>query len=773
MFELKLLEYPQILDIIASYAVLNETKEAIKKIEPSSDKDEVLRLLKETDEMKEAIIRFGLTDIDPFVFKESLERLRLGAPIQVNEFLELLKLILNSSRIQIYYKKWETAGISLVVLNESIGKMVSLETLKEAIYDVMDESGAIFDNASPDLTRIRKRIKSEEGRLSEKMDSILRNEASKLSDTLITIRDGRKVLPVKAECKSQIPGVVYGESASGQTVFIEPYVTIEIENSIADLKEQEKREIDRILYALSVNASTFYESIAYDYEAIVHEDFVASKAYYAREIQAIRPEIQEEINLINARHPLIDPKVVVPNTIALKKNETMIITGPNTGGKTVVLKTLGLLSLMAQSGILIPVSEGSTTTILKGVYADIGDEQSIAQSLSTFSSHMTRIVRILKEATPSSLVLLDELGSGTDPREGASLAIAVVDYLRKENLFSVATTHYPELKAYAYSHDGVINASVEFDVDTLKPTYRLLSGIPGKSNAFLISKRLGLPDDIIEAAKNVSSEFSDHTSDLIMKLEEEAAEVNRMKEKYASLIKEESLLVDESRSSLSEERSRLNKRLQDINTQRNQILEKTQREADRLLADIQKLKNEMNEGKEVKDNVIIEAKSKVSSLYEDKLIKLESDHKEIKVGDHVRVLSFDKVGTVSEIKGKKYTVSLGSLTSVFKLDEIEYVGSAPSDKKVYAPKESTLNINVESRLDLRGMRYEEALEALDSFIDQAALTNLDKVEVIHGYGTLALRNMVINYAKTHDIIKSYRPGGETEGGNGVTVMYLK
>ena len=773
MFYTKLLEFPKILEIIKSYAVLDETKEDILSIEPMTDKDLIIKTLKEVDEARELTIKLGKLDLSYFKFSEVLNRIRLNAPLSIPEFYEVLHLCENIARLQVYTKKIQSLEIDTSVLDESFSAVMSLKTIRDSINKILDNDGGVLDSASNLLYQTRKRIQLEESRLSSKISQLLDSLSSKLSDNIITIRNGRKVLPVKVEYRNQVDGIVQGESSSGQTVYIEPFQTIEIENKIESLKEEEKREIDRILYSLSIEIASYFEDINTDYEIIKHIDFVYSKAYYAIDTNSVMPKISKDINLINARHPLIDKDKIVPNTIKLNEYKTMIITGPNTGGKTVVLKTLGLLSIMNQSGILIPVEVDSTIPVFSGIYSDIGDEQSIEQSLSTFSSHMNRIVSILNEFENDSLILIDELGSGTDPKEGASLAISIIDYLKDFNIYSAITTHYPELKNYAYLNDFIVNASVEFNVETLKPTYKLIIGFSGKSNAFLISERLGLKKDIISHAEEISLGLKDSSSTLMETLEKEEERARLEKEKYEAL--NESLKEDIRRQKEEYEKTRLalKKEYDEINTKKSMILERAQRQADHLLDSIENLKDKLEREKEIEDKDLKEIKKKVDDLYESKLMPKTKSNHEIKVGDKVRVIEFNQVGDVLSIKGDKYQVQLGQFRSVFSKDEIEYEETKAEIKQIIKSKKDFTAKQVNTRLDLRGMRYEDAKAALDSFIDDATMNNIDHFDVIHGYGTLTLMNLVKKTAEFDPRIKSYRPGEENEGGRGVTVLYLK
>ncbi|MBR4236815.1 endonuclease MutS2 [bacterium] len=775
MFELKLLDYPKILKQVASYAYLEETKKNILNLKPSTDKDFILSYLDEVYEIKNIIYRLSSIDYQPFDLDITIDRLRISAPLNQNEFMEINKLIYDVNRTFSYFSQTSNVSLETTSISKYINELVKLKEAKDLIDYVFDFEGNIMDNASSELYRIRKSIRQCESECTQRLNEMIRTHESLLSEAIITIRNGHRVIPVMSKYRSKIKGIVFDESQSGQTVYIEPYFASELENKITILKNNEKNEIERILLDLSVSISKYYNEIKKDLDVILKFDDLFARGEYAKEIDAEKVEIADYIDLIDARHPLIDKKVIVPNTITLRDRNTMIITGPNTGGKTVVLKTLGLLSLMVQSGLLIPVKEGSKTVIFSGIYADIGDEQSIEQSLSTFSSHMSRIVSILKRIEENSLVLLDELGSGTDPKEGASLAISILDFLRERNLYTVCTTHYPELKLYAYEHDSIENASVEFDVNTLKPTYKLIIGISGWSNAFLISSRLGLNPEIIKNAKSKSLEFKDKESHLIRKLEKDSLRVKKLKEEYLSLKTDFEIEAENHRNEMKEEKEKISKKYDEISEEKSKILERTRKEATIILDELEQIKKDLDANKEIKNNAIRDLRGRINSLYEVKEIKKKRADDIINVGDNVKCLAFDEVGKVIKIENNKYTVQLGSMVSVFKKNEIEYVELYDPYKSIISDKGSSSNLktNVSSRLDMRGMRVDEAKEALEKFIDDAIYANLNEVEIVHGFGTLALRNMVIDYCKTHKEIKRFRSGEEHEGGRGVTICYFK
>ena len=772
-FDLKLLEFDKIIEKIKKYAVLDETLDTLSSLFPYEDDLLIIKALKETSDMLEIIKYYGSIDFIPYKLSNVLPRIRIKAPLEIVDFLELIKLSTNVYKMLGLLKK-SKANIELSSLPNYLDTLTNLIDMENAIRNIMDPTGEIFDSASPLLHSLRKSLRIEESNLDSKFASILRSEGDKLSDQIITIRNGRRVIPVKSEYKSHIKGIFHGTSASGLTSFIEPFAIIEIENKIEDIKDKINKEISRILFELSLKVAEYYPIIQSDYDIINYFDFLSSKAEYAKEIYAVMPNVGDNTELIQARHPLIDPEKIVPNDIRINLGTSMIITGPNTGGKTVVLKTLGLLTLMAKSGILIPVKEGSTIALPKNVFADLGDEQSIEQSLSTFSSHMTKIIYIINHLEEKSLVLIDELGAGTDPVEGSSLAKAIINYLKKTKIYLVVSTHYSSLKIYAYNTKDVVNASVEFDEESLKPTYKLLIGIPGSSNAIIISKRLGLDESIIKDAE-ISEEDKTDIEKTIKKIEDESLALKNVKEEYELKLSDLNKVIARTNEELAEKRRKINKEIDDLEANKTKILIKTQRSANKILDEIEELKEEIKKSNKYKENEIVDAKAKISSLYESKeLVKKTSNSKELKVGDKVNIVAFSKTGFLTGIKNGKYYVSFGNMNSSFKKEELEYVPNEDEKPITYSSLQSVkVQTDVKTRLDLRGKRYEEALSMLDQFLDDAILTGVDKVTIIHGFGSLALRNMTIDYAKTHSQIKNYRSGDAHEGGNGVTILYLK
>lgn len=641
----------------------------------------------------------------------------------------------------------------------------------------------ISDKASSTLNGIRRNLKEKNSSVRDKINSIVRANAKYLQDTLYTMRGDRYVLPVKAEYKGAVPGLVHDQSSTGATLFIEPMSLVNLNNEIKELKLKEKAEIERILMDLSNRVYENIETVESNYKILTELDFIFAKGKYASSLNAICPEVNEDrsFDIIQGRHPLIDPKVVVPSDIYLGKEfNTLMITGPNTGGKTVTLKTVGLLHLMGLSGLLIPAKDASSISFFTKIFADIGDEQSIEQSLSTFSSHMTNIVKIMKEADDSSLVLFDELGSGTDPVEGAALAIAIIDTLREQEARLIATTHYSELKGYALRTAGIENASVEFDVETLRPTYRLLIGVPGKSNAFEISKRLGLQDDVINKAKsNISSEnlqFEDLIRDLQEKsilANRDAREAKRIKIEAEELKKK----YDEKFKKLEEVRD---KAYNEARREAKDIIAKAKDEADEILKAMRELeKLGISQGgrarleeerKKLKDSL----EKKEESLYKIRENTGEVIEKVI-LGMDAYLPSLNQnviIITMPDSRGE-VQVEAGIMKINVKLKDLRKVNNTPN-KKEKKKRELKLNLkSIESRVDLRGMDAEEACYKTDKYLDEAYMANLGEVTIVHGKGTGVLRKAINDMLKRHPHVKSYRLGEYGEGGDGVTIAILK
>jgi len=769
--ETRKLEFEKILMQIRDYTITDLAKTDVLLLKPLVNQKMIKKLLEETYEAMIFIQRLNETPLTGVLnIKESLKKAEIGSILNIEEFLRIVSHQEAISRNQTYIKKIHQLDIESDALDGYYQNLISLPKLKEEIETVIDKTGKIYDNASIKLSKLRKKIKILEERIETKINSLLRQEANKLTDSLITIRNNRLVLPIKAEYKNSFKGVVHDLSSSGETVFMEPISCFVLNNELQNLLLEEKKEVDRILKELTKSVGENVLSLRSNLDILTYLDIVFAKAKHAIKFNSSKPSLTEnEINLLNARHPLIPQAEVVGNNINFHDYHHIIITGPNTGGKTVTLKTLGLLSIMLQSGILIPVDEGSKTVVFSGIFADIGDEQSIEQSLSTFSSHISKITYIMKNVKSKSLVLLDEIGSGTDPKEGASLAISIINYLRKFNLYSMVTTHYPELKTYAFDLDDTINASVEFDIDTLKPTYKLKIGVPGTSNALEIAKRLGLNASVIEAAKKVSLSFDTDVSHLIKKLEKQSIELEETILKY----KEEINLLKSKQEKLDklyiEEKVRQNKLLSDLENEKRIELEKLESKAKKIINDL----NELKQSATFKEHELARLKHEAKSINQIDDSYQKTVQTKISVGDKVLIIPYQRNGIVNKkLPHGKYEVLMGSLTVTLLESDLEYIDTP---KKVVNPIKGTVLKTSEAKmeLDLRGYRYLDAIDELDKFVDTCLINNLEFAYIIHGYGTGALKKAVDEFVKNNSQIKKMRPGGQNEGGKGVTVIYFK
>jgi len=672
-------------------------------------------------------------------------------------------------------------GEKLPILSEQTEQIPVLTELEHDIKRAVDENGEILDSASSTLREVRSQIRIHEGRIRERLESMIRskNAQKMLSDAIVTIRNDRYVIPVKQEYRHHYGGIVHDQSSSGQTLFIEPESIVQLNNQLKQLKLKEQEEIEKILRELSAKVQENADELLVIVQVMGDLDFIFAKAKLAKSMKASKPLMNREgyIRIHQARHPLLPIEEAVPNDIELGKDYTaIVITGPNTGGKTVTLKTIGLLTLMAQSGLQIPAQEGSEMAVFHSVFADIGDEQSIEQSLSTFSSHMVNIVDILKEVTGESLVLFDELGAGTDPQEGAALAISILDEVLEVGARVVATTHYPELKAYGYNRDGVINASVEFNVETLSPTYRLLIGVPGRSNAFEISERLGLNHKIIERARQYTGADTNEVENMIASLERSRKLAEKEEQEARDYLKSAEKLLKDLQNQMQEFYEKKEEMYSRAEREASKIVEKAKEEAEEIIRHLRKLRLEKNA--EVKEHELIEARKRLSDAMPE-IDKKTPQPKAKKTrsfmpGDEVKVLSFGQKGTILEkVDGNEWLVQVGILKMNVNESDLEYI---PSQKKVDPKPLATVkgkDYHVGLELDLRGERYEDALIKVEKYIDDAVLAGYPRVSIIHGKGTGALRKGVQELLKRHRSVKSIRLGEAGEGGSGVTVVELK
>ncbi|MBT2762617.1 endonuclease MutS2 [Paenibacillus sp. ISL-20] len=784
---LQTLEYRKILNTLTQYTQTSMGSARAETLMPDTDLEAVKDLLAATDQaytvdrLKGNPSFRGITDIN-----DALKRARIGGTLNPHELLAASNTIHGSRRIKRFIAAiHEDEEIEILYnLSDLISEQKPLE---DAIRLCIDDAAEVLDSASAELSQIRRELRGGEVRIREKLESMIRSQsvAKMLQDQLITIRGDRFVIPVKAEYRSHFGGIVHDQSGSGATLFIEPESIVAMNNKLRETRMREEREIEVILQKLTAQVGEQAELLSIDLDLIGQLDFIFAKARLAHVMKASLPRMNDRgyIKLRKGRHPLIPADQVVPLDVELGNSYTsIIVTGPNTGGKTVTLKTIGLLNLMAMSGLFIPAEEGSQMCVFDAIYADIGDEQSIEQSLSTFSSHMTNIIRILSQMTPKSLVLLDEVGAGTDPAEGSALAISILEHIHRMGCRMIATTHYSELKAYAYERKGVINASMEFDINTLSPTYRLLVGVPGRSNAFAIAERLGLPGSILEFARGEVKEEDQRVEHMIASLEENrhTAEVEREKaEQVRKEMEELRLRHQHELQKLEEQKDKL---VDKARTEARQIVDKARSEAEEIIADLRKIAQE--EGASVKEHKLIAARKRLDDAepQQGKMTAGQRSAKQqrsIEPGDEVRVSSLNQKGHVVEMAGsKEAVVQLGIMKMKVALDDLELLSNPAANAK-QAPKQHatvlkrTRDTNIRNELDLRGANLEEALIEVDRFIDEAFLGNLGQIYIIHGKGTGILRTGIQDYLRKHKHVKSHRLGNYGEGGNGVTIAELK
>ena len=787
---LKTLEYDKIIEQLTSRASSLLGKRKCENLQPSASLGEIEHLQRQTQDaltrlFQKGTISFGgARDV-----RGSLKRLEIGSSLGIQELLSICSVLENSSRVKAYGRR-ENSDIPRDSLDDLFDALEPLGTLSAEIRRCILSEDEISDDASPALRQIRRSIKNTGERIHNQLAGMVNGSArSYLQDAVITMRNGRYCIPVKAEYKNQVPGMIHDQSSTGSTLFIEPMAVVKLNNDIRDLELKEQAEIEAILASLSELAAQNRESIQYDLETLTELDFIFARASLAMDQKATRPLFNTDgyINIRKGRHPLIDKDRVVPIDIHLGKEfHLLIVTGPNTGGKTVSLKTVGLLTLMGQSGLHIPALDRSELSIFTEVYADIGDEQSIEQSLSTFSSHMTNVVSFIEKADRNSLVLFDELGAGTDPTEGAALAIAILNYLQKQGIRTMATTHYSELKVYALSTAGVENASCEFDVETLRPTYRLLIGVPGKSNAFAISGKLGLPDFIIDEARKQISQEAESFEDVISQLEEsrvtlerEQEEISRYKEEIASLKKD----LETRQEKLD---SRKEKILQDANEQAHAILREAKEYADKTMKDFHRFGKENISVKEMEQERQ-RLREKMNKVEKKMTIKKKAapaktlKPSDLHLGDGVKVLSMNLKGTVSTLPDSRgyLFVQMGIMRSKVHISDLvilqdDPVITAPNLQRTQTGKiKMSKSASVGVEINLLGKTVDEAVAELDKYLDDAYLAHLPSVRIVHGKGTGALRKGVHQYLRRQKHVKSFRLGEFGEGDAGVTIVEFK
>ena len=779
------LELPRVLDMLADQAVTEEGKDKARRLRPETDPVEVTALLAETTAAVEKMVLGGspaFAGVRPVA--GSLQRANMGGSLNTRELLDIAKVLAAARSAKEYGEGDAEKKTPIDVLFHSLRPNRFLE---DKITGSIVGDGELADSASPELASIRRHMRATESKVRDILQRIISSSQAKyLQESIITQRSGRYVVPVKSEFKNEIPGLVHDLSGSGSTFFIEPMGVVKANNELRELQAKEEKEIDRILAELSAEAASFREDINLDYELLIRLDVIFARAKLSNKMHAMAPGLSTKgLNLRRARHPLLPPKTAVANDLSLGESfDTLVITGPNTGGKTVTLKTIGLLTLMAQCGLHIPAGDGSVIKVCKRVLADIGDEQSIAQSLSTFSSHMSNIVGILEETDDETLILLDELGGGTDPVEGAALASAIIDHARSLGAMVAATTHYAELKVYAMTTPGVENASCEFDVETLAPTYRLLVGIPGKSNAFAIARRLGISEEIIQdAAARVDAE-NVRFEDVLTKLDHQRQEMEKEQRQAAQLrreMEEASAKAQAYRDQLQKEKEKAEARAK---AQARAILDDARRTADQVfqeLGDMRKKAQKEQNWQKVNDqraglrHKLNEAEDKLGARPQAAVPPMLRPAKKgdtvtiLKTGTQASVLSVNKDGVLQ--------LQAGILRITAKQDEVRVVeGETQSQKAakqyIRRTEHKLRSLGAKAEVDLRGMTTDEAELTLAQFLDRAMVSNLTQVTVIHGKGTGAVRKAVHAYLKRCKGVASFRLGRYGEGEDGVTIVEL-
>lgn len=785
----KILELDKILSALSAHTSFSGSAELAAELAPVSSIDEVDERLSLTEETFFLMARYGAPTITRIHSVASpLKRAEIGAvlsPVELLRIGEVLRMIRSVSEWRSRFSNEETK------LDFLFFALSPNRFLEDSIHNAILSEEEIADNASPELATIRRKIRSAESRAREALEKIVRGQSYQkyLQDNIITIRDGRFVVPVKAEYRTEISGLIHDTSSSGATLFIEPMAAVSANNEIRILHGKEQEEIERILSELSASCASFGSDILSGYNLLCQIDFLFAKAKLGYQMNAQRPKLNDrgEIFLKGARHPLIDPDKVVATDISLGKDfDCLVITGPNTGGKTVTLKTIGLLTLMTMCGLLIPVRDGSIVSVFDKILVDIGDEQSIEQSLSTFSAHMTNIISILGEADITALALIDELGAGTDPVEGAALAVAILESLRKKGCKIAATTHYAELKVYALTTARVENGSCEFDVNTLKPTYRLLIGVPGRSNAFAISTRLGLDESIVEAAKGFMDTESRRFEDVIENLEASRQTYEQKAEEAEQL---RISLKELKRETEAEKERSYNQREQEMELARKEareLVRRAERETEKLLEELQEIKRQKDSAT-FSENL---AKAKSGMRSRLNAIKDEADPvimtrdnsnytlpRPLKKGDEVLILDLDRKGTVLDVSSSgQVTVAAGIVKTKVSLSNLRLIEGGKKEQTASVGRRGVrgnAERNAESQIDIRGMNVEEATMVLDQYIDNAVLANIPSVTIIHGKGTGVLRAGVHSYLRRHKCIRTFRLGTFGEGEMGVTIAELK
>ena len=779
----KVLEFSKIRTQLAEYATSEKGKQMIKELPIEVDAKAIQNKIEETTDgvellrLKQGIPIPRLKDIS-----FALKRLELEAGLNGRELSDILRVLTTTHEVERFFEKVEEEEIALKRVPRLVEKLESIPEVTSELEASIREDGYVLDSASPTLHGVRVGIQKTEQDIRRQMDQYLTGKNSQyLSDTIITIRNDRYVLPVKAEYKSVFGGTVHDQSSTGQTLFMEPQAVVNLNNKLREYQIQEKREVERILWELSQKLMPYTNSLHQNHYVLARLDVVNAKALYAHELRATEPIIDANnyVALWQAWHPLLEREKAVANDIILgEEYQAIVITGPNTGGKTILLKTVGVIQLMAQMGLYIPAGENSRVGVFTEIFADIGDEQSIEQNLSTFSSHMSNIVSILKQINDKSLILIDEIGSGTDPQEGSSLAIAILDYIASKQSYVIASTHYPELKAYGYDRPKTINASMEFDGDTLQPTYQLLLGVPGRSNAFDISKRLGLPSIIIDQARGLLSEEDQDLNAMISDLEQKRRRAQRDADKMRHQLELSTQLLEDLQRETEQFQANKARLLEEAKERANTLIEQSQDDADKILSEIRELQLRSKQST-VKEHEMIEKKTALKdlkheqALKKNKVLRKEKAKKALQVGQSVEVLSFGQRGTlVEKVNDKEWVVQMGIIKMKIAVEDLSPIAEAQEAKQQVIVKSARAS-HVSSELDLRGKRYEEAMKDLELYLDAAILANYPRVTIIHGRGTGAIQQGVHKVLRSHRSVASFEFAPMNTGGNGATIVTFK
>ena len=785
---MRILEYNKIIHMLCENTVSNLGRDIAEVLVPSNNINEVRELLQETSEAVNLLLKKGnipLAGIHDV--RNPIKKAQLGAKLEPIELFRIADTLKVCRRLKAFINE-DKREESYPIIEYYIETLASYKAIEERVYNAVNSDGEINDAASPELHSVRKKIKDKNASIRDRLNKMITSSTYQkyLQEPIITMRGDRHVIPVKQECRTNVPGLIHDQSASGATLFIEPMVIVEMHNDLKQLKLKEEDEIERILLELSGLVAEKHESIKTNVEILATLDFIFAKARLSLHFRCTEPLVNDKgfIDVKKARHPLLKADTVVPIDVYLGDSfNSLIITGPNTGGKTVTLKTIGLLTLMAQSGLHIPASDYSEIAVFDEVFADIGDEQSIEQSLSTFSSHMTNIVSILQNINENSLVLFDELGAGTDPTEGAALAMSILELLHHRNVRTVATTHYSELKVYALTTKGVCNACVEFDVATLRPTYKLLIGIPGKSNAFEISRKLGLQDDVIRRAKEFLTKEDVEFEDIIKNLEDDKKKAEEERNLAARLRIDMERTKKDIDSKLDRIEAQKERMIRDAQREALDIVKRSKEEAEALIKELREaMQKESEERASLIEKTRHQLKHKQNEI-EDRIgdaVFKKSSHeppKNLKLGETVKIVNLNQKGSVLTMPDSEGNLTVQAGIMKVNVNISNLVRESEEKPKVEKGKSQKINtaktMNVSTSVDVRGQSLDEALMNVDKYLDDAYLAGLPQATIIHGKGTGILRAGIMQLLKSHKHIKSYRSGGFGEGGIGATIIEIK